>query len=160
MPEPLKVYEGAVDPGWIDYNGHLNDGYYAVLFSRGTDGLMDYIGVDQDYRDRTRQTLYTLTMKLDFLAEVGADTGLYVTAQMLAADSKKYHAFLRMHRLGDAALVATCETVMLHVDQAAGPAAAAFPEAVATRVQALSADHAALPWPQTASQPIALKRKG
>ena len=36
-----KIYSTAVDPAWIDYNGHLRDGYYGVIMSLACDALMD-----------------------------------------------------------------------------------------------------------------------
>ena len=30
-----------VEPGWIDYNGHLNMAYYHVLFDRAVDEAVD-----------------------------------------------------------------------------------------------------------------------
>ena len=32
MAGPLKLWKGEVFPGWVDANGHMNDGYYAVAF--------------------------------------------------------------------------------------------------------------------------------
>ena len=54
----------AIEPDWIDYNGHLRDAYYVVVLSDATDALMDHLGLDAAYRARTRCTLYTLEMHL------------------------------------------------------------------------------------------------
>lgn len=159
MTEPLLVYEGAVQPDWIDYNGHMRDGYYGVVCSTATDNLMDQLGVDQAYRDRTRQTLYSLEVKIRFVAEVSEGEAFTVTAQLLDADTKRLHVYLRMCRAGSGELLATHESILLHVDQAAGPAAAPFPPEIAQRVEALLAAHKALPFPEDASRPIALRRK-
>src|SRR5215813_2063872 len=35
-----------VEPGWIDYNGHLNMAYYNVLFDRAVDEAFELIGYD------------------------------------------------------------------------------------------------------------------
>src|SRR4051794_36819137 len=56
------VFRTAIAAGWIDYNAHLRDAYYSLIFSLATDALMDRIGLDEPYRKRTRNTLYTLEM--------------------------------------------------------------------------------------------------
>ena len=159
MAEPLLIHEGRVTPDWIDYNGHMRDGYYGVVCSDATDKLMDYLGIDEAYRERTGNTAYTLEMKIRFVAELSEGEPFFVTAQMLGSDSKRYHVYLRMVRAESGELAATHESVMLHVDQAAGPAAAPFPAEVAARVSALSEAHKHLPFPEDASRPITLSKK-
>jgi len=39
------VYRCGLDPQWIDYNGHLRDAYYTLVFSQAIDALMDEISV-------------------------------------------------------------------------------------------------------------------
>ena len=46
----IPVYETPILPEWIDYNGHLRDAYYGLIFSQSTDALMDRIGLDAAYR--------------------------------------------------------------------------------------------------------------
>lgn len=159
MAEPLLIYEGRVKPEWIDYNGHMRDGYYGVVCSDATDNLMDYLGIDEAYRERTGNTAYTLELKIRFAAELDADEPFFITAQMLASDSKRYHVYLRMIRSASGALAASHESIMLHVDQSAGPGAAPFPDDIAARVAALTEAHAALPFPGDASRPITMAKR-
>jgi acyl-CoA thioester hydrolase len=159
MANALPVHEDRVQPEWIDYNRHMRDAYYAVAFSEATDALMDYLGLDEAYREATKGTLYTLEMKLGFLREISEGEAFTVTAQLLDADAKRIHVFLRMHAGESGALVATHESVLLHVDQAAGPASAPFPDEIAGRVQALLGEHKALEFPEVASRPISLAKK-
>ena len=46
----LSTYRSAVLPDWVDYNGHLRDAYYLLLFSLATDALMDQLGRAQPHR--------------------------------------------------------------------------------------------------------------
>ena len=39
---PLTLHRAVVQPGWVDYNNHLNDGYYTVIFSDATTAFMAY----------------------------------------------------------------------------------------------------------------------
>jgi acyl-CoA thioester hydrolase len=159
MAEPLLIYDGRVKSDWIDYNGHMRDGYYVVVCSDATDNLMDHFGIDQAYRDRTQSTAFTLELKIRFLAELSEDEPFVITAQMLGSDSKRYHVYLRMVRKESGDLAATHESVMLHVDQTAGPASAPFPDEIAGRVAALTEAHKDLPFPDDASRPITMTKK-
>ena len=66
----VSVFRTAIQAEWIDYNAHLRDAYYSLIFSLATDALMDRIGLDEAYRKRTQNTLYTLEMHIHFLHEV------------------------------------------------------------------------------------------
>ncbi len=159
IAEPLLIHEGRVKSDWIDYNGHMRDGYYVVVCSDATDNLMDSFGIDQDYRERTQRTSYTLELKIRFLTELAEDEAFFITAQMLGSDSKRYHVYLRMYRKESGELAATHESVMVHVDQSAGPASAPFPEEIAARVEALTEAHTDLPFPAAARRPITRAKK-
>lgn len=41
----LTTYRTRVLPDWVDYNGHLRDAYYLLIFSYATDALMERIGL-------------------------------------------------------------------------------------------------------------------
>ena len=57
---PLHLLEIAVEPEWIDYNDHMNVGYYVVAFDRATDELIDRLGMDEAYRARSGCTVFVL----------------------------------------------------------------------------------------------------
>lgn len=60
MTESKQIWKGRVLPEWVDYNGHLNDAYYALVFSRSLDALMDEIGLDEEGRKANAYTIFTL----------------------------------------------------------------------------------------------------
>ena len=47
---PLTIYRDVVRPEWVDYNGHLRDAFYLLIFSFATDALLDRIGLDDAAR--------------------------------------------------------------------------------------------------------------
>ncbi len=55
---PLRLYEGVVDPSWVDYNGHLTEARYLHVFAESTDALLGLVGVDADYLGRRTQCLH------------------------------------------------------------------------------------------------------
>jgi acyl-CoA thioester hydrolase len=136
-PAQLTPYRASIDRSWIDYNGHLRDAYYGLIFSYATDDMMDQLGLDAEYRASTSCTLYTLELHLHYLHEVKASDELRLQTVILDADRKRIHAggVFSCPRVPDP--VAVAEAMLLHVRQGATPATASFPDSIAQRVQAL-----------------------
>src|SRR5437588_11919136 len=55
----LRIYETAILPERIDYNGHLRDAYYTLIASLASDALMDRLHLHAAYRTRTASTTDT-----------------------------------------------------------------------------------------------------
>jgi acyl-CoA thioester hydrolase len=126
----LPVYQVKIEPEWIDFNGHMRDAYYGLAASYALDGLMDHLGLDAAYRERTHCTLYTLEMHMHFLHEVKDSDDLTIAASILDADRKRIHAAFTfaLSRLSGPA--ATAEMMLLHVHQGPKPAGAPLPDSV------------------------------
>lgn len=155
MNEPLITWRGTVIAPWVDYNGHLRDAYYLLIFSFATDGLMDRIGLDAQGRADTGHTLYTLETHLNYLQEVREGIAIEVHTQLLGADSKRLHLFHSLPRTDDATLLATNEQMLCNID-AAGPRSAPLAPAVAARLAPLVESHRHRPRPPQAGRSIAL----
>lgn len=155
----LKPYRAAIEPAWIDYNGHLRDAYYGLIVSHAIDDVMEELGLDAAYRESTRCTLYTLEMHLHFLHEVKGTDVLEVETSVLDADQKRMHLGCRFTaaRLGDA--LATADVMLLHVQQGEQPRSAALPADVARRLQTLQLPAAAAAAWGPRSRPIEIKRR-
>jgi acyl-CoA thioester hydrolase len=131
------IYRCAIEPEWIDYNRHLRDAYYALVVSLALDALMDQVGLDADYRERTQCTLYSLEMHMHWLKEVKGDDSLQVDVHVLGLDAKRLHVGLDLRIPGREKPAATAEVMLLHVCQGETPGSAPFPEPVATKLAAL-----------------------
>ncbi|MEU0242675.1 thioesterase family protein, partial [Nocardiopsis sp. NPDC006198] len=70
-------------PEWIDYNGHLSEAYYVLLFGFATDALMDRVGLDAAYRERTGCSLYTVEAHVRYLHEVAADAEVEIRTRVV-----------------------------------------------------------------------------
>jgi acyl-CoA thioester hydrolase len=141
----IPIYRTAVQPEWIDYNGHLRDAYYSLIVSLATDALMDRIGIDADYRVRTGGTLYTLELHLHYLQEIRRTDTVDVTVRIAGCDHKRIHAAFELARSGAEALAASAEVMLMHVIQCEGHAASApFPPTVVEALAALAAQSANL----------------
>ncbi len=137
------TYKTAVQPEWVDYNGHLRDAYYLLICSFATDGLMDLIGLDEAGRARTGHTLYTLECHLNFLAEVKLGVEVQVRTQLLGHDRKRLHIRHLVERCDDETVVAESEQMLMNIDTANGRSAP-FDGEVAERIAELvEAQHGA-----------------
>ena len=92
----LPVLTTTVLSEWVDYNGHMNDAAYAIVFSRSVDALMDRIGLDAKARERTGQTLYTMQMMLHYFKEAKTGDALAVSCHLLEHDNKRVRVWLEM----------------------------------------------------------------
>jgi acyl-CoA thioester hydrolase len=122
-------YHDTVRPEWIDYNGHLSEPFYVLVFGNATTNLMDVVGMDEGYRATAGASLYTVEAHVRYLREVGPEAKLLVTTSVISVGAKKVR-FCHEMRVGGS-LVATEELLALHVADAR---AAPFPAAIAARL--------------------------
>jgi acyl-CoA thioester hydrolase len=151
----LTPWRGTVLPEWTDYNGHLRDAYYLLVFSMATDAMMDMIGLDEAGRAATGHSMFTLESHINYLLEVKQGTAVEVHTQVLGADTKRLHVFHKLFVAGTDTLLSVNEQMQLNVEMS-GPRAAPFAPTVLPRVQAMAAAHAGLPRPGYAGRSIAL----
>ncbi|MGW4751051.1 thioesterase family protein [Streptomyces chartreusis] len=137
----LPLFRETVRPEWIDYNGHLSEAYYVLVFGFATDALMERTGMDAEYRERTGCSMYTVESHVRYLRDVPDHAQLVVATRVLGAAGKKarftHEMYVGTEPVADAGPVATIELLALHVDQAAGRATP-FPGAVRERLTALA----------------------
>ncbi len=157
MPPPLSPFKTAVQPDWIDYNGHMNVAFYVLAFDKATDGLLDHLGLGEAYRRATNRSIYVLEAHVTYDRELTLGEPLAIDTQLIDADAKRLHFFHRMTHAEEGYLAATSELMALHVDLA-GPKAAAMPQAALAALERLRAAHRVLPPPPQLGRRIALKR--
>jgi acyl-CoA thioester hydrolase len=155
----LPVYRATIEPSWIDYNGHLRDAYYGLVASYAVDGVMDFLGLDAAYRERTRCTLYTLEVHLHYLHEVKSSDDLGVVSSVLDFDRKRIQVGCRFICSRVSEPVATAEMMLLHVRQEDKPSVASFPDEVTAKLEALKVSPDAREAFGPSSRKIELKRR-
>ncbi|MFT0865266.1 thioesterase family protein [Pseudomonas sp. CAM1A] len=143
----LITYRTAVLPDWVDYNGHLRDAYYLLIFSYATDALMERIGLDADMRGQSGHSLFTLEAHINYLHEVKLDTEVWVQTQIIGFDKKRLHLYHSLHRAGFDEALAASEQMLLHVDLA-GPKSAPFGEHSVTLLNNLVGEQRDMQAPQ------------
>jgi acyl-CoA thioester hydrolase len=158
---PLSLYKTRVKPEWVDYNNHLNDGYYLVIFSLGgVDEFMNLIGMSDAERRASRTTIYTLEAHINYLREVKLDEEVEIRCQLIGFDQKRFQLYLTMHtaRLGGE-LAATSEFMLVNIDSSGEPRSAPFRPEVAARLAEIMEAHRTLPLPDNSGRAIALPKK-
>ena len=158
MPQPvvLPSYQDTVRAEWVDYNGHLRDAFYMLIFSFATDVLIDLIGLPDAVRTARRRSIYTLEAHLNYLHEIKEGAPVRVDMRVLGHDAKRLHLYLEMFSGNHGEPVAAGEQMLLHVDTS-GPRAVAFDHDVAARVREFADAHAALPPARFAGRVIGLR---
>src|SRR5262249_53336907 len=134
---PLTTYRTTVKPEWVDYNNHLNDGYYLVIFSLGgVAAFMNLIGMSDAERRATNKTIYTLQPQSNYLREVKLGEDVEIRCELIGFDQKRFQLYLTMHtaRLGDE-IASAAEFMLLNIDTSAGePKSAGFRPDVAAKL--------------------------
>ncbi|HMK86772.1 MAG TPA: thioesterase family protein [Steroidobacteraceae bacterium] len=155
----LPPYRVDILPDWIDYNGHLRDAYYVLAMSYAIDDVMDRLGLDAPYRERTRCTLYTLELHFHYFHEVKISDDLRIATSIIDFDRKRIHAACDFACSRIDGPVASAELMLMHVHQGEKPAGAPFPSDVAQKLEALKLSPAALAERGLGSRKIELKRR-
>jgi len=140
----LITYRTPVQEDWVDYNGHLRDAYYLLIFSYATDALMERIGLDADSRGQSGNSLFTLEAHINYLHEVKLGTEVWVQTQIIGFDRKRLHVYHSLHRAGFDEVLAASEQMLLHVDLA-GPKSTPFGERSVALLQSLEESQRDLP---------------
>ncbi|MDZ5784192.1 thioesterase family protein [Marinococcus luteus] len=156
MTDNHIVWNGRVEREWVDYNRHMNDAAYALVFSRALDALLEDAGLTARFIEREQYTVFTLETHLMYLAEAHQDQPLAVSAVILDQDAKRLHLWLEMQNDKNGT-IATSEQMVMGMDQAAGRPAP-FPETLQqgfAKVPVLSPKN----WPAKAGRSIGIKRK-
>ena len=147
-----------VEPGWIDYNGHLNMAYYNVLFDRAVDEAYELLGIGAGYVESARCSLFTAEVHVRYLRELHAGDPVRVTFQLHRLRRQAAALFRaavpRDRRLGIGDLrehVAACRH--------GGQEDRGLSPAVAVRLAKMAASHAMLPRPEAAGRRIAMPER-
>lgn len=151
----LTTYTTSIVEEWVDYNGHLRDAFYLLIFSYATDALMDRLGLDSQNREASGHSLFTLEVHLNYLHEVKLGAHVEVRTQLIGHDKKRLHVYHSLHLVGDERALAGNEQMLLHVDLA-GPHSAPFGEHTLRVLQTLEQQQRDLPRPEYVSRVIAL----
>lgn len=154
---PLGCGRQTVEPGWVDYNGHMNVAYYVLAFDRAMDLVLDRLGIGLAYLEARHCSFFVLEAHICYLQELRLGDTVEIAFQMIGRDAKRVHCMLTMRHVETGRIAATSEQVMIHV-ALADRRSAPIPDDVAARLDVLAAAHAALPRPPQLGRAVGLAR--
>lgn len=156
---PVEIRGFEVRPEWIDYNGHMNVGFYGVAFDMALEKLMvDHLGLGEVQVKALGQGPYILQSHLHFVQEVKDGSSFYFRFRMLDADSKRGHYFAQMLLAENDEICATQEALFMNVSHSTGRSAP-YPDWAAARLAQMVEDHKSLEPASQIGQPIGIRRK-
>ncbi len=118
MPSDLLFTVNAtVLPEWIDYNGHMNMGFYLVAFDQiATDGFYDHLGIGIAHKQACHRSTFSLAANIDFIGEVMEGAPLRFTTQLIDYDHKRLHFFHSLYHAEEGYLAAVNENLGMYID--------------------------------------------
>ncbi len=143
---PFKSGGFVVKPDWIDYNGHMNVGYYHVVFDLAAEAFIEWVGLDKRFRAANNGTTFALESHLHFLREIHEGSPMRFETRLLDFDYKRYHYYMEMFHEQDGYLAASYESVSAWVDSDTRKTAP-MPDALVARLTDIKAAHDQLPRP-------------
>ncbi|MFM9939675.1 MAG: thioesterase family protein [Hyphomicrobiaceae bacterium] len=149
----------AIEDGWVDYNGHLNQAYYGVIFDRAIDDALAPVGLGPDYIKTHNCSYMTVENHTCFMRELMQTDPVRVATRVLDVDDKRLHTFSELRHANEGWVAATVEYMFLHIDMTVRRASPWTP-ALLANLDALKSAAAHLPWPERAGRRIGIVRKG
>jgi acyl-CoA thioester hydrolase len=146
------------EPHMLDYNGHLNIAYYAVLFEEAARAIFSRIDLSRSYRERSDSALFAAEVHTVFHREVPAGEAVSIYCRLLDVAASKIHGMFFMVKSRDHSLAAVQEILFLHVDLK-HRRTASIPEPQAGRLTTLLERHRLMPDPPEKGRYVG-QRKG
>jgi acyl-CoA thioester hydrolase len=131
------LYRDTVRPEWVDFNCHLRDAFYMLVYSFAVDAFMDHIGLDDATRRSRNRSLFTLEAHVVFLHEIKEGAAIRVDGAVLGVDSKRIHLYMEMFSDKRHEAVSASEQMLLHVDMTSHAKSAVFDPDIAARTSSL-----------------------
>lgn len=155
---PLCLHAPTVLPDWVDYNGHMSESCYLLVFGDNSDAFFRFIGIDESYRDLGGYSLYTVETHIHHVREVAQGELLRLSLQLINHDEKRVHILHTMTHDATGDVLATAEQMLVHVNMAQGRSAD-MPGYLQDRLNAIAKVHAVLAAPKSLGKPMGIRRK-
>lgn len=152
-------YSGfSVLPEHLDANGHMNVGYYGVVFDKALELPWAALGLYSEEILAAGRSTFALESHLTFQRELRLGEPLDFAFRVLDYDAKRIHYFMAMLHREHRWVAATCEQISICVDMGTRRSTA-WPEDALERIAALHAVHAERPRPIEIGRTVGIRRK-
>jgi len=147
-----------VAPEYIDANGHMNVGYYTLLFDKALDLPWARLGIYSQQLLKSGMSSFALETHLTYQRELKLGDRLQFEFMLLDFDAKRVHYFLQMYHAEQRYLAATCEQISICMDMRLRRSAS-WSESAMSNIAALHALHRERPRPAEVGRVIGIRRK-
>lgn len=113
------TFDVAIEPAWIDYNGHLNDMAYAQIVGQVNERAFDQLELGASYLENEGFSLYTVDLHLRYLAEVRGDDAVTALVRLEEVHDKRVNLTTQIRR-SDGSTAAEATMVYLNVNASTG----------------------------------------
>lgn len=142
---------------WQDGNGHVNVRRFYDLHMRGAHAALTAIGLDDDYRTSTGQSVFSVEQHIRYLDEVHVGDEVSVHLRWVARGDKVLHAMSFVVDRTTGRVVNVLEMLEAHVDLTTRRACSWAPT-LAARIDDAVRAHEELPWPAPTSGAVGVRR--
>lgn len=152
FPGPAQVRELPlqlrmdIPPDWEDRNGHVGVRYFLELFAMGAWRVLEEIGVDGDWFERSGRSQFDLEHHLYYRSEIRVGDSVSTYNRVLGRSARRFHGLYLVVNDTAGQLAATLEYVTAGIDMKRRRMAA-FPEDLASGLDRLIEKHRGLSWP-------------
>jgi len=141
---PFNEFSTAVQPDWIDDNGHMNVAYYHLVFDLAARPFFNWLGFTKETRRAHNISTFALETHLNYLSEVGVDTKVRVESRLLDTNGKRFHFYQEMYKAESNTLAASHESLGTIVDMQQRKSTV-MPEEIRLRLENIRDAHSQLP---------------
>jgi acyl-CoA thioester hydrolase len=143
---PLPItHQAVISDDYLDEMGHMNVMWYTHLFSLGSWGLFQMVGLNRAYFESARAGSFALEQHFRYLKEVRVAQHVTIRSRVLGRTAKRWHTlhFMTIDELDT--LAATCEVVQAHIDMTIRRTAP-MPPPITAAIDRFIAEHSRLGW--------------
>jgi acyl-CoA thioester hydrolase len=156
--DALDYSQVSILPEHIDANGHMNVGYYALLFDRALDLPWARLGIYSRQILARGYSTFALQSHLHYKRELRLGDALDFDILLLDYDAKRVHYVLRMLHRQERWVAAICEQLSICMNMHTRRSTA-WPDAALADIAALYAAHQDRPRPAEVGQALGIRRR-
>jgi acyl-CoA thioester hydrolase len=145
-------------PEYIDPNGHMNVGYYSLLFDKALDLPWAVLGLGSASIKASGRSSFTLETHVTYQRELHEGDPLDFTFQLLDFDPKRIHYFMTMLHARERWLAATSESISICIDMTTRRSTT-WPDDQIAHLRLLHIAHLQRPRPPEVGRTIGIRRK-
>lgn len=155
---PILCARGRPAEAWIDYNDHMNLGYYLIAIDQAVEACFeDWTGIGPSMAEEVGMGSFVLQSHMHFLQEIRRDELYEVRLQLLECDHKRWRYIATLSNAASGARAATAEQIAMCVDHATRRSAP-LPETQKRRLEEMLAAHRDLPKAPQIGAPLGIRR--